>query len=80
MKTKVVFRKFRDGGDLIALFPDEINYPNGNCESYQRIGQHGAADYGHCISITVPAHPFEYKALQKELESIGYDLEIRKRK
>jgi hypothetical protein len=33
-KTIVVFRKWKDTQDIIALFPDFINYPDGRCESY----------------------------------------------
>ena len=25
LKTKVVFRKFKQGGDIIALFPEQVN-------------------------------------------------------
>lgn len=77
-KTVVVFRMFKDG-EVLALFPDIVNYRNGECESYQHVGQHGAADYGHCIQITTPAKPDEYADLQCELEGMGYNLDIRKR-
>lgn len=78
-KTQVVFRVFKDGGDVLALFPFE-KHDSDNCMSYQHVGQHGAADYIHCISITRPATPDEYKKLEQELKSIGYELEIRQRK
>lgn len=78
-KTLTIFRKFKDSGDIIALFPHEIADNSGNCMSYQRIGQHGAADYSHCIDASIPAQPSEYKALKRELESIGYDLKVRKK-
>lgn len=84
MKTKVIFRKFRDG-ELLALFPDENHGAydaNGNplCVSYMHFGQHGAANYAHCVSITRPAKPDEYRDLARELTQIGYDLTIRQRK
>jgi hypothetical protein len=75
----VVFRKFRDGA-IVALFPNEINYSDGSCESYQHIGQHGAADYAHCMRVTTPATPNEYKPLYTELVKIGYELNVCKRK
>jgi hypothetical protein len=76
---KVVFRKFREG-DIIALFPRIPADINGNmCESYQHIGQHGAADLHGVIDNTVYAIPKEYTALAKELRSIGYHLDIGKR-
>lgn len=78
-KTVVVFRRYKEG-DIIALFPLDINYPDGCCESYQHIGQHGAADYYHVVKGTKPAQPFQYANLQRELEGRGYNLEIRSRK
>jgi hypothetical protein len=77
-KTVVVFRKFKNGGDVLALFP-EIPEVNGCCLSYQHIGQHGSADYSHCISITTPANPQEHRALRQELENMGYRLEVRQK-
>lgn len=79
-KTKVIFRKFKDGGDIIALFPEFVNYPDGCIESYQHLGQHGAADYSHCIAISKPASVKEYAPLKAELERIGYKLEIRSKR
>ena len=79
MKTIVVFRKFKKEGDIIALFPYEDCDDQGNCTSYQHYGQHGAADYSYCIRITKPASPKEYGPLKKELENIGYELEVKKR-
>jgi hypothetical protein len=79
MKTKVVFRKYKEG-DILALFPDEIADPLGNCLSYQHVGQHGAATYEYCIEQTKPAKPEEYQELKRELEGRGYDLEVKKRK
>ena len=78
--TKVVFRKWTGKdfkGDIIALFP-EIPASNDGylCQSYEHIGQHGAADYNHCLTKTVPADQAEYADLKKELESIGYCLKV----
>lgn len=82
-ETLVIFRKFRDGGDVIALFP-EMKENDGLCNSYQHIGQHGAADYGGLVSAqdrtTAPATPEEYADLLEELEAIGYtNLKIRQK-
>lgn len=79
-KTLVVFRRWpeKDGGDVIALFPEiEDRWPY--CSSYQHIGQHGGADYRGVVDATKPAKPAEYKSLQSELRSIGYNLKIRSR-
>ena len=79
--TKVIFRvwKGQHGFGVIALFPEEDASP-GYCSSYEHVGQHGGADYSVVISRTRPASPAEYEALRQELESIGYDLEIRSRR
>jgi hypothetical protein len=78
-KTVVVFRKFRKEGDIIALFPhiDDGNY---RCLSYMQLGQHSGADYELVVAISVPAQPFEYEKLFRELEGIGYNLDVRLRK
>jgi len=78
-KTEVMFRKWdrKDfEGDIMALFPYDIETPEGLIGSYQHIGQHGAANYNHCITSSVPAKYGEYKDLLEELESIGHNLRI----
>lgn len=78
--TIVVFRAYKDNGDILALFPKERNYPNPHlCDSYQHIGQHSSADYVHCLRITRPAKPVEYADLKRELEAIGYTLTVKTR-
>lgn len=75
-KTKVIFRRWRDGS-IIALFPLEPWDVNGlQCSSYMHNGQHGGANTGIVNGPTKPAKTEEYASLKKELESIGYDLEI----
>ena len=81
--TRVVFRRWpkSQGGGIIALFPDIPSDPSGRfCLSYEHVGQHGGADYRGVIGSTRPATPFEYRPLQDELTSIGYDLKIRSRR
>ena len=78
-KTRVIFRKWRDNGDILALFPD-IEHSSTSILSYEHVGQHGGADYGGCIARTKPATPKEYESLRAELESIGYNLSIKKRR
>ncbi len=75
-QTNVVFRKFKDTGDIIALFVDETNYPDGSIESYMHVGQHSAASYHHVVTITKPAKPDEYEALARELKQRGYSLRV----
>jgi hypothetical protein len=74
MKTKVIFKLM--GGAVIALFPELAgdNNPYKTCLSYCHLGQHGAASVE--LSSLKAAKPKEYYPLQKELESLGYDLWI----
>lgn len=80
-KTKVVFRKDKkDPTEIIALFPEEpADYTGNECLAYAHIGQHFAANYRLAISTTEPANEKEFLNLQKELEDIGYNLEIRQK-
>ena len=56
MTDKVVFRAWRAGGDVIALFPripgDNAGYL---CNAYEHVGQHGAADWDVVLRRTRPA-------------------------
>lgn len=77
--TRVIFRKWpkKKGGDVIALFPGlagTVGDPF-TCNSYQTIGQHGAASV-FLTRETRKAKPEEYADLKKELERIGYVLTI----
>jgi hypothetical protein len=78
-KTDVIFRKWNDTGDVIALFPREIADSQGHCMSYMHVGQHGAADYNHVVMVSKPANPAEHRALRQELENIGYRFNVLKR-
>lgn len=83
MKTDIViFRKWKakKTSNIIALFPFIVWDKNGNILSYERVGQHGAADYSCVIKATRKALPSEYKALKQELEDRGYSLEVRTKK
>jgi len=76
-KTAVIFRTFRDGGDVIALFPLEpYSRTDGgwNCECYQRIGQHGGACPHIVRGVTRPSTPSEICDLACELRGLGYKL------
>lgn len=79
--TVVIFRKWNNG-QVIALFPMEpVTYNPAYCESFEHIGQHGAADPHGIVLRTTAASPDEYAAVKRELESApyGYQLEVRKR-
>lgn len=71
VEIKVVFRKFKQGGDIIALFPEQTN--NLMVASYQHVGQHSDADYNGVISTTTPATETEWAPLLTELKNIGYE-------
>ena len=74
--TKVLFRKWLNG-EVIALMPYVPADVNGiYSDSYEHVGQHGAADAEGLIGRTVPAIPSEFAALKRELESIGYAIEV----
>ncbi len=76
MTDVVVFRRWKDTGDIIALFP-EIPADNQGwyCVSYEHIGQHGAADYQGVLEHTTSASPQEYARLARELTLLGYNLQ-----
>lgn len=80
--TKVIFRKWRDTGDVIAFFPAIASDRDGYfCQSYMHVGQHSSADYTACVRNTHPASPSEYASLKRELESapFGYVFEVASR-
>lgn len=71
--TQVIFRKYVDENEIIALFPNEIANSNGDCGSYMHNGQHSPADYKLVIENTTAATKEEYTPLYNELVAIGYD-------
>ena len=72
---RVVFRRWRDGGVVIALFPELPADIHGNsCGSYEHVGQHGGADYHAVIRHTDPTTSEEITALAAELHRRGYRL------
>lgn len=82
MKTRVIFRRWKGArhSNAIALFPDLPGTVNvATCLSYERIGQHGAADLSFVIFDTRPAHGHDVQELREELTRAGYDLHEVKR-
>ena len=76
-KIEVVFLKESDGS-IFAVFNENYNseiYKDIVKWSYSSIGQHGACHIDY-ISECEVASPVEYESLKKELESLGYNLEI----
>lgn len=76
--TNVVFRKRpeKEGGDVLALFPEE---PYAGWPGFTTACQSGAprmcgpSSYPSCIRSTRAAAPEEYAPLLAELVSLGYD-------
>lgn len=64
--------------EVFALFPDELYnerlYGKDQVMSYMRIGQHGAASRSFMRRKSVG--PEKYASLKRELETIGYKLEV----
>lgn len=82
MKTRIIFRRWKGArrSNAIALFPDLPGTINPHtCLSYERIGQHGAADLSFVMFDTRPAHGHDVQELREELTRIGYDLREVKR-
>lgn len=76
--VKVIFRTFHSGGEVIALFPEvPVDNQYGHCVSYAHVGQHGAASVD-LSGYTRPSTPEEIAPLLRELEAIGYKVEVRK--
>ena len=80
MKDKVIFRTWKDNGEVIALFPEIPSDRNGYyCTSYQHVGQHGGGSVALTMVHTKPSTAEEIAPLAAELTSIGYVLEPRLR-
>jgi len=76
MKTEVMFRV--EEGGVLAVFPYDIEDMQGNCGCYAHVGQHSACSYEYVLKNTKPAQ--HYEDLKNELESIGYNLEVIRRR
>jgi hypothetical protein len=75
VETLVIFRRWRDNGHIIALFPELPSDIYGwYCEAYEHVGQHSGADYHGVIAATKPVTAEEAGPLAEELRHIGYDL------
>src|SRR5674476_1543305 len=79
-KTVVVFRVWhKPNYGVIAIFPEMRGSRIGLCWSYEHVGQHGECDPQGIVARSSPAKLFEIDALYVELESIGYNLTVKKR-
>jgi len=80
MPTTTVIFRVDDEGEVFALFPELPADAQGRyCTSYVHVGQHGSADYRHCIAHSRTATADEYADLFLELERRGYHLDVQQR-
>lgn len=78
--TLVIFRRWRNTGDIIALFPELPSDLEGRfCDAYEHVGQHGGADYYGVVQATRPVTDEDANDLIAELTRIGYRLKPIKR-
>ena len=79
-KTEMIFRKEKNG-DILAVFPYEpYNDTHNVMACYVHVGQHGGCHFDYALKETKPAKPEEYADLYKELESLGYNIKVVKRR
>ena len=75
---QVLFKRFRDHGDVIAIFPN-LRHSTELLMSYMHIGQHSGCSPelldGDC-DLTELATLDEYTPLLRELSDIGYKLQV----
>ena len=73
---RVVLRRWKPstGHGVIALFP-EMPEGRGLVNSYEHVGQHGAADYGLVVQRSTPVAQQDPEALDllRELRTRGYN-------
>ena len=79
--TKVIFRKWKKGGGVIALFPElsASTKPEEECLSYELVGEHGAANISQVMKASFEASSKESAPLREVLEEKGYNLREVKR-
>lgn len=76
--TPVIFRLFKEDGELIAIFPTLPGGTPATCQSYMTVGQHADCNpyeligAWHGPTIPVPKEE-DYRELLDELKRLGYD-------
>lgn len=77
-KTKVIFRKEKESGEIDAIFPEIVGNTDPYIMScYSHIGQHATCSMCYVWYHTIKPTEEEIQPLKKELESIGYNLDIK---
>jgi hypothetical protein len=80
IKVDVQFRKFKGdyNNQVTAVFP-YVTETMTDVACYAHVGQHSSCSWNYA-SMSTPATEAEYAPLKKELESIGYEVNIIKRR
>lgn len=78
IKVDVHFRKFKGESQVTAVFPYVIE-THTEVACYSHLGQHSTCCFDY-VSITKPATPKEYSDIKKELEDIGYEVNVIKKR
>ena len=65
----VIFRRWRDSGEVIALFPEiPADIFGDYVEAFEHVGQHGGADFHGVIQATVPVELHEAEDLAERTD------------
>ena len=76
MPDLVIFRRWNDTGDIVAIFPEQPADDQGRfCLAHDELGQQIAAEYEQIIQDTTPVSSPEYGRFAHELRLLGYDLQ-----
>lgn len=76
MPDLVIFRRWNDTGDIVAIFPEQPADAEGRyCLAYDELGQHIAADYEQVMRDTTAVSPTVCGRFAHELTLLGYDLQ-----
>lgn len=72
-QTKVVFRTYKDTGDLIAVLPYIIVGKFGDCLAYSHTEGIISVEYLHVMSKTVRSTPDQVREMSETLKSVGHE-------
>ena len=78
-KTDVIFRIEKDKS-ILAVFPYDISDEKGNCTCYAHLGQHSGMSWLYLRDTKPAKDKKEYTDLFRELTSIGYNLNVIKKR
>lgn len=82
-KTDVIFRvdTTKDWkGTVFAILPHDVCDFKGNVTYYQHVGQHSGGEYYHMIKTSRPATEIEAHDLKVEMEGMGYNFNVMKKR